>query len=164
MWWNCRSDCGGMTMKQVGGEMRRHSRRRKHFHLQPIESLEPRRLLSASPLPPPPLPVIPTGFGYTFNVLNFGATGNGVTDDTAAIQSAINAAQAAGGGTVVLPVGFTFLSNPLTVTGNHVDVQINGTLEVQPYGVYSNGSISLLTFSDCNNVEVTGTGLINGQG
>jgi parallel beta-helix repeat protein len=43
-----------------------------------------------------------------FNVKDFGAVGDGVTDDTAAIQSAIDAAQAAGGGTVFVPTG-TFI-------------------------------------------------------
>jgi hypothetical protein len=46
--------------------------------------------------------------GAPFNVKDFGATGDGVTDDTAAIQSAINAAAVAGG-TVVFPAGQTFI-------------------------------------------------------
>jgi len=41
----------------------------------------------------------------TFNVRNFGAEGNGVTDDRLAIQAAIDAAKAAGGGTVYIPTG-----------------------------------------------------------
>lgn len=43
-----------------------------------------------------------------FNVLDFGAKGDGVTDDTAAIQQAIDAAAAAGGGQVYVPPG-TFI-------------------------------------------------------
>lgn len=42
------------------------------------------------------------------SVSSYGAVGNGVANDTAAIQAAINAVAAAGGGTVAIPVG-TFL-------------------------------------------------------
>lgn len=55
---------------------------------------------------------------------DYGAVGDGVTDDTAAVQAAINAVQTAGGGTVFFPQG-TYLCTPtaipaLSVTGNGV--------------------------------------------
>jgi len=42
---------------------------------------------------------------YIFNVKDYGAIGNGTTDDTAAIQSAENAVFAAGGGKLHFPAG-----------------------------------------------------------
>ena len=44
----------------------------------------------------------------TVSVLDFGAVGDGVTDDTAAIQKAIDAV-AVGGGTVLFPAGRTYI-------------------------------------------------------
>lgn len=48
-----------------------------------------------------------------FNVLSFGAAGDGVSDDTAAFKKAIEAANEAGGGTVFAPRGFYCLTEPL---------------------------------------------------
>lgn len=46
-----------------------------------------------------------------FNVKDYGALGNGSADDTTSIQNAINAAQTAGGGTVLFPAG-TYMVTP----------------------------------------------------
>lgn len=43
--------------------------------------------------------------GAVFNVLDYGATGNGTTNDQAACQAAVDAAVAAGGGAVYFPTG-----------------------------------------------------------
>src|SRR4051794_18639134 len=52
-----------------------------------------------------------------FNVKSFGATGDGPTLDTKAINSAVDACSAAGGGTVVLPAG-TYLSGTVRLKDN----------------------------------------------
>jgi hypothetical protein len=50
-----------------------------------------------------------------FNVKDYGAQGNGSTDDTAACQAAIDAAVAAGGGAVFFPPGNYIINGGLTV-------------------------------------------------
>src|SRR5438067_6776410 len=56
----------------------------------------------------------PAGVQTAFNVRDYGATGDGVTDDTATVQAAINAARAGGGGIVFLPPG-TYLTGGQTL-------------------------------------------------
>lgn len=58
-----------------------------------------------------------------FNVKAYLATGNGVTDDTATIQAAINACVAAGGGIVFFPIGTYIISNPLLIGGANVTLE-----------------------------------------
>ena len=53
-----------------------------------------------------------------FNVKFYGATGNGSTDDTTAIQNALNAAGTANGGIVYLPVGTYNISSTLSIPTN----------------------------------------------
>ena len=50
-----------------------------------------------------------------FNVRDFGAVGDGKTDDTAAFQKALDAAAKAGGGVVYAPVGNYFFAGSLNV-------------------------------------------------
>src|ERR1700712_2844195 len=48
----------------------------------------------------------------SFNIRDFGATGDGKTDDAAPIQQAIDSCSDAGGGRVLVPAGSTFLTGP----------------------------------------------------
>lgn len=53
---------------------------------------------------------VQTKLRETVSVKDFGAVGDGVTDDTAAIQAALEAVDAAGGGVVLIPAG-TYKAN-----------------------------------------------------
>lgn len=65
---------------------------------------------------------------YVATDVTWGAYGDGVHDDTAAIQSALNAAGANGGGIVYLPAGKYHLSNTLDVPSG---VELRGAFELR---------------------------------
>lgn len=70
--------------------------------------------------------------GALFNVLDYGAVGDGVTDDTAAIQAAIDAAAAQGGGIVKLPYG-QFLVSELVFDNGCSQVILEGSVNAYTY-------------------------------
>lgn len=112
-------------------------------------------------------PVLPTIPSTIFNVTNYGAIGDGLTDNTTNIQNTINAANAAGGGVVEIPAG-TFLSGPITLLSKiNLRVDTNGMLQMLPLGTYPGGTTNAQTFIGCNGVqdlEISGSGKIDGQG
>jgi polygalacturonase len=83
-----------------------------------------------------------TSVSLEFNVRHYGASGDGVTLDTAAINRAIAAAQAAGGGTVVLPAG-DYLSYSLRLCSHlTLELRAGATLiaaDPPPAGIVSGG-------------------------
>lgn len=56
------------------------------------------------------------------SVKSYGAVCNGITDDTSAVQAAINRAIALGGGTVFIPQGTCLITSPLTVSSLSVTI------------------------------------------
>lgn len=111
------------------------------------------------------LPAIPD---HTVSVREHGAVGDGTADDTAAIQQAIDAAAAAGGGRVVLPAG-RYLSRPLTLR-SRIDLHLDRDavlLMSQRFEDYPRGSNVFLKFiaaEGVDDVRVSGPGTIDGRG
>ncbi len=65
---------------------------------------------------PAPEPPRPRAAGW-FDVRSFGAKGDGRTDDSSAIQAALDAARAAGGGVVFVPAGTYLVAPPRPARG-----------------------------------------------
>lgn len=63
--------------------------------------------------------------GAAFNVLDFGAVGNGVTDDTAAMQAAV-VRVSANGGALYLPTGTYLITDYFAITGSNVKIYGDG--------------------------------------
>ncbi|MDF2924441.1 MAG: glycoside hydrolase family 28 protein [Paenibacillaceae bacterium] len=60
-----------------------------------------------------------------YNVIEYGAAGNGIGNDGPAIQRAVNACFEAGGGRVLLPSGGTYYSGPIELKAN-VELHVEG--------------------------------------
>jgi polygalacturonase len=112
----------------------------------------------------PALPVIPTG---SYSITNYGALGDGITTNTAAIQAAIDAAGKAGGGTVEVPAG-VYLSGPIRLT-NRIALRVDAgsILRMLPLEKYPGGTINPTSFingSRLHDIAIAGSGTIDGQG
>jgi hypothetical protein len=83
------------------------------------------------------------GATAVFNVMAYGALGNGTNDDTTAIQAAITACGVAGGGVVFLPPGVYQTSAALTINVSSVSLIGSGRSAsvFTPKGAYVSGDI-----------------------
>jgi polygalacturonase len=112
-------------------------------------------------------PTLPTIPDKTFNIKDYGAVGDSVTDNTKAIQDAINAAANAGGGTVVISSGI-YLSGPFQFT-NNLNLHIDGDaiLRMLPIDKYPGGTVEGRAFISglkLHDIAISGKGMIDGQG
>ncbi len=112
----------------------------------------------------PPLPEIPSA---VFNATNYGALGDGVATNTEAIQSAIKAASAAGGGVVEIPPGI-YLCGPIQLADKiNLHLEAGALLRMLPLEKYPGGAVNPQTFisgDKLHDVAITGGGAMDGQG
>lgn len=94
------------------------------------------------------------------SVLDFGAVGNGVTDDTSAIQAALNT-----GKNVYFPNGYTFgITSELTITTSNVILFGGGEISfLATYNTVGNTLLSAITITGSNvifnNLNFSGTNI-----
>jgi len=116
-------------------------------------------------LPQPP--ATPAGIPATvFDVTTYHAVGDATTDDTVAIQAALNAARDAGGGIVRIPAG-VFLCGPITLYSK-INFQITGgaTLRFLPLAHFGDRGTNtpMISASSATDLQISGHGAIDGQG
>ncbi len=112
----------------------------------------------------------------TFNILSYGAVADGLTLNSAAINKAIEACAAKGGGTVLIPRG-SFVTGPVIMKSNinlHLDkgALIIYTKDFDQYplvlssfeGVDAARCQSPLVAENLENIAITGEGIMNGNG
>jgi len=120
------------------------------------------------------LPVFPDA---VFNIADYGAVGDGVTKNTEAFARAIAACSKAGGGRVLVPPGKWF-TGPIHLKSN-IDLHLAKGAEIlfsqnpKDYlpvvftrweGNECYNYSPLVYAKDCNNIAITGKGVLNGQG
>jgi polygalacturonase len=98
-----------------------------------------------------------------FNVVDYGAKGDGGTLDTIAIQKSIDGCALAGGGSVYFPAG-NFLSGTIVLKSNvtlHITpgATLWGSKNIEDYRPYH-----LVYAKDAENIAIEGGGTINGNG
>jgi hypothetical protein len=143
-----------------------------------LAALSATSLGTASLAAAPASPTSPLGV-RTYNLLDFGAKGDGKTLDTHALQSAIDACHKDQGGTVLVPAG-VFVIGTVELKSNvtlHIAAQgkLLGSADGTQYHAadaiplhgdttLEDGNVGLIFAVDAENITIEGPGTIDGQG
>ncbi|CAH1451568.1 unnamed protein product [Lactuca virosa] len=105
----------------------------------------------------------------TYNVLNFGAKGDGIADDTKAFEGAWAVACKVKGSKIIVPSPYKFLLGPITFSGPYcqpnIVFQIDGTI-IAPssFKSYGSGLFQWILFTKLVGLTIQGGGTIDGSG
>ncbi|CAA0833709.1 Pectin lyase-like superfamily protein [Striga hermonthica] len=121
------------------------------------------------PLPPPAVGPIQEDEPNVFHVLDFGAKGDGSTDDTKAFQAAWAAACKVEASVINVPAEYVFLVGPISFSGpycqHNIVFQLDGTIIApKSSGPWGSGLLQWLEFSKLVGLTIKGSGLIDGNG
>lgn len=96
-----------------------------------------------------------SGSPHEFDPADFGAVGDGVIDDTAAIQEVLDVAKAAGGGVVFLPIG-TYLidTSTLVIAGDNVTLQGDGWGSILKLGTNASLTANAFISIEASNIVI----------
>ncbi|KAL1209097.1 Polygalacturonase [Cardamine amara subsp. amara] len=121
--------------------------------------------------PPPPslLPLQPLEGSQEFNVLDFGATGDGMSDDTEAFEAAWASACKVEASTMIIPAEYIFLVGPISFSGPYCQANIVFQLDgmiVAPTDSESweRGLLWWIEFTKLSGITIQGNGVIDGRG
>ncbi len=100
-----------------------------------------------------------------FNIMDYAAHPDGVSDNTESIQKAIDAASAAGGGKVIIPDGFYLTGQLILKTGVELHLSDNANLlgTISRFD-YKSRPLSLISANEQHDITITGRGTIDGRG
>jgi parallel beta-helix repeat protein len=93
------------------------------------------------------------------NVKDYGATGNGSADDTAAIQAAINAIPSTGGAVFVPPGTYNINATGLTIIYSNTALIGAGASSTLFANVTGSATTNIITVTSLNNVEISSLAL-----
>jgi len=118
---------------------------------------------------------VPTAVSVSLDIKEFGAVGDGKTNDTLAIQQALDRCSVLGGGQVCVPAGEYVIGAIMLHSNTNLHLDADASLlgspslavypltQVRWEGHWVKGYIGLISAVDANNIGITGKGRIVGN-
>lgn len=107
-------------------------------------------------------------YAQSFDILKYGAVGDGKTLNTEAIQKTIDACNQAGGGKVIVPSGVFIIGTVYLKSNVHLYLEtgaiLRGSINLKDYIPYKEVRLGMLYAENAENINISGFGNIDGNG